>query len=228
MGSKEEEREQPIHRVTVAPFWMGKFPVTQEQYEAVMGTNPSNFKGAKLPVEQVSWHDAVAFCQCLSEKLGNQYRLPSEAEWEYACRAGTKTPFYFGETITTALANYRGTDLEYDGKTYPGNYGKEPRGQFREQTTPVGEFPANGFGLYDMHGKDWEWCADHGHISYQGAPSDGSVWTDQNDNGSRLLRGGAWDNTPKCCRSTFRDISDPDSRDFSVGFRVVCDSPRTL
>jgi formylglycine-generating enzyme required for sulfatase activity len=227
MGSKEEENEQPIHRVTVAPFWMGKFPVTQEQYEAVMGTNPSKFKGAKRPVEQVPWPDAALFCQRLSEKLGNQYRLPSEAEWEYVCRAGTKTPFYFGETITTALANYRGTDWEYDGKTYPGNYGKGPRGQFREQTTPVGKFPANGLGLYDMHGNVWEWCADHWHKSYQGAPSNGSAWTDKN-NDFRLLRGGSWHFNPRHCRSASRYYSNARVENFNIGFRVVCDSPRTL
>jgi formylglycine-generating enzyme required for sulfatase activity len=145
MGSDESENEQPIHSVTVAPFWLGKFPVTQAQYEAVMGTNPSNVKGAKRPVEQVSWNDAVAFCQRLSEKLGTQYRLPSEAEWEYACRAGTKTPFYFGETLTSDLANYNGTQT----------YASEPKGKYREQTTDVGDFSPNGFGLYDMHGNVW-------------------------------------------------------------------------
>jgi eukaryotic-like serine/threonine-protein kinase len=184
MGSNEFEDEQPIHSVTVAPFWIGKFLVTQEQYEAVMGTNPSYFKGAKRPVEKVSWHDAVEFCQRLSDKLENQYRLPSEAEWEYACRAGTKAPFYFGETITTELANYRGSDSELEGKTYPGHYGKGPSGQYREQTTPVGEFPPNGFGLYDMHGNVSEMCADRWHKVYPGA----------HDN--RLLRGGSWSSEP--------------------------------
>jgi formylglycine-generating enzyme required for sulfatase activity len=228
MGSREDEHEQTIHRVTVTPFWMGKFPVTQEQYEAIMGTNPSKFKGAKRPVEQVPWPNAAVFCQRLSEMLGNQYRLPSEAEWEYACRAGTKTPFYFGETITTALANYRGTDWEHDGKTYPGNYGKGPQGQFREQTTPVGEFPANGLGLYEMHGNVWEWCADHWHKSYQGAPSNGSAWTNKNDNDFRLLRGGSWHFNPRHCRSASRYYSNVRVENFNIGFRVVCDSPRTL
>jgi formylglycine-generating enzyme required for sulfatase activity len=228
MGSNEYKDEQPIHSVTVAPFWLGKFPVTQEQYEAVMGTNPSNFKGAKRPVETVSWNDAVAFCQCLGEKLGNQYRLPNEAEWEYACRVGTKTPFYFGETITTALANYRGTDWEYQGKTYPGNYGKGPRGEYREQTTPVGEFPPNDFGLYDMHGNVWEWCADRWHENYKGAPTDGSAWLSKNDNDNRLVRGGSWFNDPRLCRSAYRDSDSLDFRFNAFGFRVVCDSPRTL
>jgi eukaryotic-like serine/threonine-protein kinase len=194
-----------------------------------MGTNPSNFKGAQRPAEQVSWHDAVAFCQHLSEKLGNQYCLPSEVEWEYACRAGTQTPFYFGETITTKLANYRGIDWEeYQGKTYPGNYGKGPKGKYREQTTPVGEFPPNGFGLYDMHGNVSEWCADHWHESYQGSPADGSAWLSKNDNDSRLLRGGSWHYFPWRCRSAYRSFSAPVSRYNTLGFRVVCDSPRTL
>jgi formylglycine-generating enzyme required for sulfatase activity len=218
MGSKEAEDEQPIHRVTVAPFWMGKFAVTQEQYEAVMGTNPSNFKGAKRPVEQVSWHDAVAFCQRLSEKLGHQYRLPSEAEWEYACRAGTTTPFYFGATLTSDLANYSGT------KTYA----NEPKGKNRAQTTDVGAFFPNAFGLYDMHGNVWEWCVDHWHESYQGAPSDGSAWIDKNDNDYRLLRGGSWDYAPWFCRSAYRYFVTPDGRLNFFGFRVVCSTPRTL
>jgi formylglycine-generating enzyme required for sulfatase activity len=219
MGSKEQEHEQPIHRVTVAPFWMGKFAVTQEQYEAVMGTNPSKVKGAKRPVEQVSWYDAVAFCQRLSEKSGNQYRLPSEAEWEYACRAGTTTPFYFGATLTSDLANYCGTET----------YANEPKGKDRCQTTDVGAFSPNAFGLYDMHGNVWERCADHWHKSYQGAPSDGSAWTDKNTNdNNRLIRGGSWYQRPRDCRSASRFYTPPDIRNRFMGFRVVCDSPRTL
>jgi formylglycine-generating enzyme required for sulfatase activity len=217
MGSQEAEDEQPIHWVTVAPFWMGKFPVTQEQHEVVMGTNPSNFNGGNCPVEKVSWQDAVAFCQRLSEKLGNQYRLPSEAEWEYACRAGTTTPFYFGATLTSDLANYRGTET----------YAHGPEGQDRAQTTDVGVFSPNAFGLYDMHGNVWEWCADHWHESYQGAPSDGSARTD-NNNYMRLLRGGSWFNDPRWCRSAYRNYLTPVGRFIDIGFRVVSDSPRTL
>ncbi|OAD22617.1 serine/threonine protein kinase, partial [Candidatus Thiomargarita nelsonii] len=171
MGSPETEEgkyddEGPQHQVTIAPFYMSKYPVTQAQWQAVMGNNPSEFKGENRPVEQVSWDDAVAFCQKLSEITGKDYRLPSEAQWEYACRAGTTTPFYFGETITTDLANY-------DGHF---NYASEPEGTYREETTSVGIFPPNAFGLYDMHGNLWEWCADPWHHNYQGAPSDGSVW----------------------------------------------------
>jgi formylglycine-generating enzyme required for sulfatase activity len=218
MGSIESEKEKPIHSVTVDPFWLGKFPVTQEQYEAVMGTNPSNFKGAKRPAETVSWNDAVALCQCLSEKLGNQYRLPSEAEWEYACRAGTTTPFYFGVTLTSDLANYNGTTT----------YTREPKGKYREQTTDVGTFSPNGFGLYDMHGNVWEWCADHWHENYQGTPTDGSAWLSKNDNDNRLLRGGGWNSDPRPCCSAYRNNNTPVNRFNNLGFRVVCDSSRTL
>jgi formylglycine-generating enzyme required for sulfatase activity len=218
MGSREDEHEQPIHRVTVTPFWMGKFPVTQEQYEAVMGTNPSNFKGAKRPVEQVSLHDAVAFCQRLSEKSGNQYRLPSEAEWEYACRAGTTTPFFFGATLTSDLANYKSTEI----------YAYEPKGKYLGQTTDVGTFSPNWFGLYDMHGNVSEWCADHWHRSYQGAPTDASAWLSGNDNNYGLLRGGSWVNSPRLCRSAYRRYFTLDDRNLLIGFRIVCDFLRTL
>jgi uncharacterized caspase-like protein len=155
MGSPPTEKEResdegPQRSVTVKAFWMGKHVVTQAQWKAVaalpkvkqdLNVDPSSFKGANRPVEQVSWHDAVEFCARLSKKTGHDYRLPSEAEWEYACRAGTTTPFHFGETITTNVANYRGTDWVYEGKTYPGSYGAGPKGQYREQTTDVGSFP---------------------------------------------------------------------------------------
>ncbi|MBU6230591.1 MAG: formylglycine-generating enzyme family protein, partial [Cyanobacteria bacterium REEB459] len=155
MGSptKEVDRksdEGPQHQVTVAEFWMGKYPVTQAQYQAIMGNNPARFKGDNRPVEQVNWHEAMEFCDRLSKKLGQPYTLPSESQWEYACRAGTTTPFHFGETITPDLANYDGN--------YP--YGSEPEETFREATTEVGNFPPNGFGLYDMHGNVLEWCQD--------------------------------------------------------------------
>ena len=212
MGSNENDREKPIHPVTLEPFFMGKYPVTQVQYEAIVGTNPSNFKGAKHPVEQVPWEEAVEFCTQLSQKTGKPYRLPSEAEWEYACRAGTKTPFYFGETITPDLVNYNGN--------YP--YGEAPKGIYREQTTDVGSFPANPFGLYDMHGNVWEWCADHWHGNYEAAPSDGSSWTTNKNSENRVLRGGSWVNNPSYCRAAYRNSSSPAYRNSHVGFRVVC------
>ncbi|MHC5738874.1 caspase, EACC1-associated type [Nostoc sp.] len=225
MGSPPGENgrnknEDSQHRVKVSAFFIGKFEVTQEQYQQIMASNPSNFKGAKRPVEQVSWNDAVDFCNKLSQKTGRKYRLPSEAEWEYACRAGTTTPFHFGETITTELANYDGNST----------YASEPKGQYRQQTTEVGSFPPNAFGLYDMHGNVWEWCQDTWHDSYKGAPSDGSAWID-NDNKYQPLRGGSWLYDPKDCRSASRDYYDRAERGSiynNIGFRVVCAVGRIL
>ncbi|TAD93461.1 MAG: formylglycine-generating enzyme family protein, partial [Oscillatoriales cyanobacterium] len=198
MGSPSTEAgrssdEGPQHTVTVAPFFMGKYEVTQAQYQAVMGNNPSRFKGAKRPVENVSWDEAVEFCRKLTQKTGKSYRLPSEAEWEYACRAGTTTPFYFGDTITPELVNYDGN--------YP--YGAAPKGLYRQQTTDVGSFPPNSFGLYDMHGNVWEWCSDKWHGNYSGAPTDGSSWETGTDN-NRVLRGGSWNLNAVNCRSANR------------------------
>jgi formylglycine-generating enzyme required for sulfatase activity len=214
MGSPEtEERrnsaEGPQHQVTVEPFYMGKYPVTQAQWEAVMGNNPSNFKGKNRPVETVSWDEAVEFCKRLSEMMGKTYRLPSEAQWEYACRAGTTTPFYFGETITTDLANYDGNYT----------YAEGPQGVYREETTEVGSFPPNAFGLYDMHGNVWEWCADSWHDSYEGAPNDGSVW--EGSSGRRVLRGGSWNYVPGVARSADRYRNASGVRFGNCGFRVV-------
>ncbi|QFS46778.1 SUMF1/EgtB/PvdO family nonheme iron enzyme [Nostoc sphaeroides] len=216
MGSPEGEaerleRENPQHQVKVPGFFMGKYAVTQAQYQAVMGINPSNFKGEKRPVEQVIWDEAVEFCKKLSQKTGRTYRLPSEAEWEYACRAGTKTPFYFGETITTDLVNYNGD--------YP--YGSAPKGEYREQTTDVGKFAPNSFGLYDMHGNVWEWCEDVYNDNYIDAPKDSSAWLTGKDNDIKLLRGGSWINVARYCRSAYRDGGTRANRDDNVGFRVV-------
>ncbi|TGO03588.1 hypothetical protein PN36_03650 [Candidatus Thiomargarita nelsonii] len=161
-----------------------------------MGNNPSRFKGEKRPVEKVYWKDAVEFCQKLSALTGETYRLPSEAEWEYACRAGTTTPFYFGETITSDLVNSNG-----------------------RKTTEVGQFPPNAFGLYDMHGNVREWCADTYHDSYQGAPTDGSVWEKGGKN--RVRRGGSWSLSADICRTASRYWNVPDDRNGFVGFRVV-------
>jgi len=227
MGSPPGEGaddEKPQREVAIQPFFMGKYPVTQAQWQAVMGNNPAWFKDNLLkPVEQVSWNDAVEFCEKLSEKTGKEYRLPSEAEWEYACRAGTKTPFYFGETITTDLANYRGKDWKIgDTVVYPGVYAKETLGKYRGTTTAVGSFPPNVFGLYDMHGNVWEWCADNWHGNYEGAPTDGTAWTKGGDNNHYLLRGGSWINSPYDCRSASRDNNIRDNHYRGRGFRVVC------
>ena len=129
--------------------------------------------------------------------------------------------FHFGETIATDLANYRGTDWQYKGTTYPGFYGQGSRGSYREETTDVGSFPANTFGLYDMHGNVWEWCLDHWHDTYQNAPTDGSAWLSDNDNDSRLLRGGSWNHYPRYCRSALRLRHGPDLWSYKFGFRVV-------
>jgi formylglycine-generating enzyme required for sulfatase activity len=160
----------------------------------------------------VTWYEAVEFCDRLSQHTGRLYRLPSEAEWEYACRAGTPTPFYFGDTITTDLANYDGNYT----------YGSGAKGEYREQTTPVGQFGVNPWGLADMHGNVLEWCEDHWHPSYEGAPSDGSAWITDDANQLRLVRGGSWYLSPVYCRSAFRARRNPNNRYPDLGFRVVC------
>ena len=241
MGSPEDELdnyddEQPQHEVSVATFFMGKYPITQMQWrfvaalalvETELDPNPSNFKGDNRPVEQVNWHEAVEFCQRLSRYSQKQYQLPTEAQWEYACRAGTTTPFHFGETITTELANYRGTDDKE--RDWSGSYGDGPKGEYREQTTPVAEFDiANAFGLCEMHGNVWEWCADHWHENYSGAPADGSAWLSADETSARMVRGGSWYDNPRDCRSATRSFGRPGDRNDTVGFRVCCLAPRTL
>ncbi|NET72047.1 MAG: formylglycine-generating enzyme family protein, partial [Sphaerospermopsis sp. SIO1G2] len=220
MGSPESEKDRdddegPQRRVTVPSFFIGRYQLTQEQYQAIMGSNHSYFKGSKRPVEQVSWDDAVKFCQRLSQKTGKSYRLPSEAEWEYACRAGTTTPFYFGESITPDLVNYNGN--------FP--YGDAPKGQYRQQTTDVGSFPPNAFGLYDMHGNVWEWCLDNWVDNYNNAPTDGSAVTSQSN--SILLRGGYWGYYARNCRSAYRYSYARNGRRYYLGFRVVVVFSRT-
>jgi formylglycine-generating enzyme required for sulfatase activity len=239
MGSPDDELERmswesPQHVVTVPEFFMGKYPITQAQWRSVaqrpqvereLNIDPADFKGDNLPVENVSWHDAVEFCQRLSILTDQSYRLPSEAEWEYACRSGTTTPFHFGETISTDLANYRGTDEEKYG--WSGSYGKGAKGVFRQATTAVDTFTANPFGLYDMHGNVWEWCQDHWHDNYEGAPINGTAWLNENDNRSHSLRGGSWNFDPLFCRSANRFYFISVIHYYDVGFRVVCNSART-
>ncbi|OKH53098.1 serine/threonine protein kinase [Calothrix sp. HK-06] len=226
MGSIDGEGdadERPQHNVQIEPICIGKYPVTQAQWRAVsnlpkinlsLNPHPSKFKGANRPVENVSWHEAQEFCARLHQKTGRKYRLPSEAEWEYACRAGTTTPFHFGDTITPDLANCGNSEtrmFEFETKT-----------KIRKETTPVGSFEvANSFGLYDMHGQVWEWCADPWHNNYVGAPTDGSVWEWQGDKNRRVLRGGSWSFSPVLCRSASRSWNESDGGLRICGFRVV-------
>ena len=233
MGSPEgegDDSEKPQHKVTVEPFFMGKYPVTQKQWKAIskrsasrrasltkvkrdLELNRSRFKGDNLPVENVSWEDAVEFCARLSNQTGREYRLPSEAEWEYACRAGTITPFHFGETITGELANYNGRYT----------YANEPEGVYRGEPIPVGSFPPNAFGLYDMHGNFWEWCEDDWHDNYENenAPTNGSAWFSEASS-NKVIRGGSWSNNPHYCRSACRNDLTRAIRSLNIGFRVVC------
>jgi formylglycine-generating enzyme required for sulfatase activity len=250
-GSYDDEK--PQHEVHVPSFYMGRYSVTQAQWRVVAGweqvereldPDPSRFEEPyqdhdrwTRPVEQISWHHAQEFCARLSKKTGKIYRLPTEAEWEYACRAvtsplfkggqgGSYPPFHFGETITTDLANYRGTDDKSRG--WKGSYGEGPKGEYREQTTPVGYFKvANAFGLYDMHGLVWEWCEDDWHSNYEGAPSDGSAWLLSDKDTSKIIRGGSWFNQPDYCRSASRISLNPGAGSAGFGLRVVCAPPRT-
>ena len=242
MGSPESEEgryddEGPQHDVTVPPFFMGKYPVTQGQWKEIasrtdlkvkldLKLEPSYFKEPyqdidrwHRPVERVSWYEAVEFCERLSKLTQRNYRLPSEAEWEYACRAGTTTPFYFGNTITPELVNYDGQYV----------YGNAQKGEYREETTPVGQFYPNAFGLYDMHGNVSEWCLDTWHNSYDGAPTDGSAWETGGHSTRRVRRGGSWFFDPRWCRSAPRNyfVSDETGNDL-IGFRLVSFPPRTF
>jgi len=256
MGSPETDPERidsegPQHLVQLQGFFMSQTPITQAQWREVarwqerpgeqwgreLKLDPSRFQSKEgqendevhllqgdsntdqRPVEQVGWEDAMEFCHRLSKRTGRIYTLPSEAQWEYACRAGTTTPFCFGDTISPELANYRGDFTFADG----------PQGAFRKQTTPVGMFPANAWGLHDMHGNVWEWCLDEWHKSYEGAPTDGQAWVDaavgeksKESVKTRLLRGGSWVGSPGDCRSAYRIHLQPDDAYDFVGFRLVC------
>lgn len=231
----ESASEAPQHQVTIQPFFIGKYPVTQKQWAVVatlpkvnidLNINPSRFTGANLPVEQISWRQANEFCARLSQYSKKQtqnqyqkiYRLPSEAEWEYACRAGTTTPFYFGNTLTSSLANYNGNYT----------YSNSPKGKYRQKTTPVDWFPPNAFALYNMHGNVSEWCEDTWHNNYNLAPTDGSAWLD-NTNSTKLVRGGSWYDFPQNCRSAYRHSDFPGNYiNDGIGFRVVCDVWREI
>lgn len=225
MGAESYSFEQPVHRVNVPDFYLGKHPVTQAQWKAVsalpgisieIGADDSYFKGDDLPVECVSWVEAEEFCGRLSRKTGRRYRLPSEAEWEYACRAGNAGPFAFGPTLTPSVANYDGHRP----------YGNAPHGTFREGTVAVGSLGvANVFGLCDMHGNVCEWCADEWHDTYSGAPTDGSPWLSSDNPAYRVFRGGSWTHGAEVSRSSDRKREHPDSsvKLYYLGFRVALD-----
>jgi formylglycine-generating enzyme required for sulfatase activity len=227
MGSPETEvgrdaHESPQHAVTLQSFCLGRFPITQAQWHAIaqlpqvqrpLNLDPSNFKGKDLPVDQVSWHDAVEYCARLAHHSQRSYRLPTEAEWEYACRAGTASPFNVGDTITSDWANYDGSYA----------YAEELEGHYWQRTTPMEKFSiANAFGVSDMHGNVWEWCADSWHDDYQDAPMNGSSWQSEESESRRVLRGGAWYCLPSLCRSAQRHWDHVDQGGSGTSFRVAC------
>ena len=212
--------EEPAHKVRFAKgFWMGRYEVTQEQWQQVMGSNPAHFKGEKNPVEQVSWDDCQEFLRRVNQypTVTNEqfcFRLPSEAEWEYACRAGTSTAVHYGNNMDSSMANFNGN--------YPA--GEGAKGEDRQRTVPAGSFPPNAWGLHDMHGNVWEWCEDCYHENYVNAPLDGSAWLTP-PGSNRIARGGAWIATADCCFSSHRFWLYSNARRSFVGFRVVA-APR--
>ena len=217
MGSNEREEEKPPRQVSFRSFAMGKHEVTQGQWKAVMGRNPSGFSdcGDNCPVERVSWDDIQQYLQKLNGMTGQQYRLPSEAEWEYAARAGCSTDFNVGGQCREKI---EATEANFDGSaTYKGS----AKGVYREKTTAVGSFGANNWGLHDMHGNVREWVEDVWHNNYAGAPTDGSAWKSGGDSSRRVLRGGAWSSYPVGLRSAFRDRGAPDFRYGGIGFRIA-------
>jgi formylglycine-generating enzyme required for sulfatase activity len=209
-----EPDEKPLHQVMIGEgFYIGRYEVTQAQWRAVMRRNPSAFKYcSRCPVDSVSWDDAQRFIRRLNARGdGFAYRLPTEAEWEYACRAGTTTPFAFGSSLSWTQANFDGT--------FP--YGGAAKGLIRLTTTPVGSFQPNAWGLYDMHGNVWEWCEDWHHYSYDGAPTDGVAWLSGGLQKFRVLRGGSWKDRAYYLRSGERSADAPGSRAYYYGFRVA-------
>ena len=211
-----DSSECPQHEVRLKEFYIGEYAVTKAQYQAVTGENPSEFTGDTLPVDSVSWVDAKEFCRRLSRKIDKQVRLPSEAEWEYACRAGTTTPFTYGDGVTTAQVNYCGS-FAYWSST--------PEGEFRGTTVPVHNFKPNRWGLYQMLGNVWEWCEDIRHDDYNGAPADGSAWIINGKEHYRVCRGGSWQTLGKYGRSACRNFSDS-SGSSQEGFRIVVSPPQ--
>ncbi|MDV3351280.1 SUMF1/EgtB/PvdO family nonheme iron enzyme [Leptothoe sp. LEGE 181152] len=226
IGEAGGNTEMPQHKVQINEFWIGKYPVTQEQWQYIasmpkvskdLEPKPSAFEGKTHPVECVSWYDAKEFCQRLTQATGISYRLPTEAEWEYACRAKRTSPFYFGPTIASNLANYNGKET----------YCMEQKGKYRKQTTSVGSFYPNRWGIYDMHGNVWEWCLDHWHSNYGEKPENlkqngNTPWISLNENTDRILRGGSWKNFPRRCRAAHRFRHQPGVKLNCFGFRIAC------
>ena len=227
MGASQTEpsgrtTEFPRHRVKIQqPFFMSKSPITQGQWATVaalpkvkrdLNPDPSHFQGKDRPVESISWLDAVEFCERLSKLTHRHYHLPSEAQWEYACRAGTHTPFNTGATIISDLADYMGSYT----------YRQEDSGIYRQGTTPVGSFSPNAFGLQDMHGNVWEWCEDSWHQSYRGAPGNAKSWTSRSPLQAKVIRGGSWLDAPTKLRSASRSGYSATSLNRIIGFRVSC------
>lgn len=233
MGSNDYDSEKPIHEVTVPAFLLGKYPVTNAQWESVMGTKPSEkydvkFQGKNHPVVGVSWDNCQEFCKKLSAKTGKKIRLPSEAEWEYACRAGTKTKYYFGDQASE-LSNYAwyGNNsgiqiLDTDRLWQESQSGYLQRlTDNKNSTHPVGEKKPNQFGFYDMHGNVWEWCNDIYHENYTGAPKNGSSWETGTADNKRVLRGGSWSDNAIFCHSAYRGRVSAGFRGNDLGFRLV-------
>ncbi len=235
MGSPADEAQRNAdetqHEVAITkPFYLGVFEVTQGQYQKIMRQAPSHFSKdgpgkqrvgeldtSSYPVERVSWLEAVEFCKALSAKEGKAYRLPTEAEWEYACRAGTKTVFSAGNDFNSNLANING--LSYS------SYGKEEPGPFWRCTSKVGNYKENTYGLFDMHGNVQEWCSDwYADDYYKKSPN--ADPQGPKDGTERVLRGGAWPSSAKACRSAARNHLPPDEKTYTTGFRVVMETGR--
>jgi len=205
MGGDADKSEQPVHKVCIKGFWMGRYEVTQAQYQQMMGNNPSRFLGPDKPVEQVAWDDALNFAEEMSYRTGSKVKLPSEAEWEYACRAGGAHERYCG-------AGGRPDRLAWYGENSEKN------------THRVGQLAANDWGLYDMSGNVWEWIQDCHNDNYNGAPADGSAWK-SGDCGKRMLRGGSWFNYQTYLRAAFRNFNFAGNPTNITGFRVAITSP---
>ncbi len=219
MGSPESEAnrdsdESPRRRVRITKgFWMGRYEVTQAQWQSIMGSNPSTYKGSNNPVETVSWNGCQEFLKTISRRTGHQFRLPTEAEWEYACRAGTETVFHYGDSLSSTQANIN-PDIPYGGAS---------KGPYLEKPTSVGSYRPNAFGLYDMHGNVWEFCQDwHSRNSYRISPANDPPACDFG--AGPILRGGSKLSRANLCRSASRFYGTLDGCIDHIGFRVVCSS----